>query len=189
MTILQIFDESGNAISDPINEITDIQSTLTNNGVLFERWQAEQDLPAGAEQEMVLSAYQADILKLSDKYKISSTDVVSLTPDHPNKMEFRQKFLAEHIHEDFEIRFFVDGSGLFYLHIEDKVYLVLCEKGDLISVPANTTHWFDMGENPAFTCIRLFTTDNGWVANFTGDDIATRLPSMDTFVTSVMAEG
>ena len=42
--------------------------------------------------------------------------------------EMRQKFLNEHTHADFEVRFFVDGSGLFYLHVGDRVYLVLCEK-------------------------------------------------------------
>jgi 1,2-dihydroxy-3-keto-5-methylthiopentene dioxygenase len=108
--------------------------------------------------------------------------VVSLQPDHPQKTAFREKFLAEHIHEDFEVRFFVDGKGLFYLHIGDKVYAVLCERGDLISVPANTTHWFDMGENPCFKCIRLFTIPEGWVATFTGSDIAASFPTFDQYV-------
>ncbi|MCI0668721.1 MAG: cupin, partial [Methylococcaceae bacterium] len=86
---------------------------------------------------------------------------------------------------DFEIRFFVDGKGLFYLHIAGKVYLVLCEKGDLISVPANTTHWFDMGTNPDFKCIRFFTTENGWEAEFTGSGIARRFPSFDDHLARV----
>jgi 1,2-dihydroxy-3-keto-5-methylthiopentene dioxygenase len=111
---------------------------------------------------------------------------MKLTPDHPEKSAFRQKFLAEHIHDDFEVRFFVEGSGLFYLHNEDKVYAVLCEQGDLISVPANTTHWFDMGENPRFTCIRLFTTADGWVANFTGSEIAKTFPTFDQYIAELL---
>jgi 1,2-dihydroxy-3-keto-5-methylthiopentene dioxygenase len=91
----------------------------------------------------------------------------------------RLKFLNEHTHDDFEVRFFVDGSGLFYLHIDDKVYMVLCEQGDLISVPARTTHWFDMGVRPDFRCIRFFTVPEGWVGNFTGSDIANRFPDYD----------
>jgi 1,2-dihydroxy-3-keto-5-methylthiopentene dioxygenase len=59
---------------------------------------------------------------------------------------------------------------------------VLCEKGDLISVPANTTHWFDMGKDPDFKCIRLFTTEDGWVGDFTGSEIARQFPDMDAFV-------
>jgi len=56
---------------------------------------------------------------------------------------------------------------------------VLCEPGDLISVPAHTTHWFDMGARPDFKCIRFFTTPDGWVGRFTGSDIATRFPDFD----------
>jgi 1,2-dihydroxy-3-keto-5-methylthiopentene dioxygenase len=53
---------------------------------------------------------------------------------------------------------------------------VLCEAGDLIGVPDNTPHWFDMGPQPHFVAIRLFTNVEGWVARFTGADIAQRFP-------------
>jgi 1,2-dihydroxy-3-keto-5-methylthiopentene dioxygenase len=56
---------------------------------------------------------------------------------------------------------------------------VICEQGDLISVPDGTTHWFDMGPRPHFTAIRLFTNPEGWVANFTGSDIASRFPRFE----------
>lgn len=92
-------------------------------------------------------------------------------------------FLNEHMHDDFEVRFFVDGRGLFYLHPNDKVYVLLCEQGDLISVPANLKHWFDMGENPHFTAIRLFTTPDGWKARFTDSGIASTFPSFEQFLT------
>ena len=157
-----------------------IAAVLNPLGVQFERWEAGQALADDADQEAVLAAYKHDVEKLNAQYGFQSVDVVALGPDHPQKAEMRQKFLAEHTHADFEVRFFVDGSGLFYLHIDDKVYMVLCEQGDLISVPANTTHWFDMGANPHFKCIRFFTTPDGWVGNFTGSDIATRFPDFDT---------
>ena len=47
---------------------------------------------------------------------------------------------------------------------------------DLIALPAGTTHWFDTGEFPNFTVIRLFITPEGWVARYTGDEIATHIP-------------
>ena len=74
---------------------------------------------------------------------------------------------------------FVDGAGLFTLHVEDRVYEVLCERGDLISVPAGTRHWFDMGPNPSFCAVRLFTSPDGWAADFTGEDIAERFPRLE----------
>ena len=185
MSALSIYNEDGTFTGQTFSHGDDIARELSKHGVEFERWQASQPLSATAEQDEVLKAYQPDIDKLNAKYGFKSVDVVALRPDHPDKVAFRNKFLAEHTHADFEIRFFVDGHGLFYLHLGDKVYLTLCEKGDLISVPANTTHWFDMGENPNFKCIRLFTTDDGWVGEFTGNDIATRLPDFDSYRASL----
>lgn len=182
MSRFAIYDEAGNRCSDPISDHAAISGELAALGVRFERWQATAPLSAEAGEEEVLQAYRTDVDRLTAEYVFQSVDVVSLRPDNPKKSEFRQKFLAEHTHSDFEVRFFVEGSGLFYLHVEDKVYLVLCEQGDLISVPANTTHWFDMGENPDFKCIRLFVIPDGWVGEFTQSDIAGRFPSYDQFV-------
>ena len=185
MSTLRIYDEAGQPTRAATSDFDTIAAQLAERGVQFERWQATESLPDNADQAAVLKAYQNSIDTLNKQYNFKSVDVVALRPDNPQKDEFRQKFLAEHTHADFELRFFVDGSGLFYLHLGDKVYLVLCEKGDLISVPANTTHWFDMGENPNFKCIRLFTAEDGWLGFFTGNDIAARLPSMDVFVASL----
>ncbi|MEO9170422.1 MAG: cupin, partial [Candidatus Baltobacteraceae bacterium] len=91
----------------------------------------------------------------------------------------RKKFLDEHQHVEDEVRFFVEGRGAFYLHAGGRVYQTVCCKGDLISVPAGTKHWFDMGPDPEFTAIRLFINPEGWVANFTGDPIANDYPKLD----------
>ena len=115
------------------------------------------------------------------EYGFESVDVIALRPDHPDRQALRQKFLDEHTHSDFEVRFFVEGKGLFYIHAEDKIYGVMCEQGDLISVPAGAKHWFDMGAEPDFKCIRLFTTPEGWVANYTGDAIAKSFPTFEAF--------
>jgi 1,2-dihydroxy-3-keto-5-methylthiopentene dioxygenase len=166
----------------PLETIADhatIAARLASKDVRFERWAADRPLAPDAGQDEVLAAYAGPVAELNAEYGFRSLDVVSLDPDHPNRAELRQKFLAEHTHADFEVRFFVDGSGLFYLHLGDEVWMVLCEKGDLISVPADTTHWFDMGERPHFKCIRFFTVPDGWVGDFTGSDIASRFPSFD----------
>ena len=36
-----------------------------------------------------------------------------------------------------------------------------------------------MGEEPHFVAIRLFNNPEGWVAQFTGDDIARRFPQLE----------
>lgn len=179
MSALFICRDDNPAAVETLTDHAAIADRLASQGVQFESWQANEQLAHDAGQEEVLAAYHDAIETLNNKYNFSSVDVVSLQPDHPDKAAFRRKFLAEHTHNDFEIRFFVDGRGLFYLHLGDRVYMVLCEKGDLISVPANTTHWFDMGEKPSFKCIRFFTTADGWEGNFTGNDIAAHFPSLD----------
>ena len=88
----------------------------------------------------------------------------------------RAKFLSEHVHDDDEVRFFVEGSGLFYFRSNDRVSALECSAGDLIVLPAGLRHWFDTGERPFFTAIRLFTRPDGWVARFTGDPIADSIP-------------
>lgn len=179
MSELRAYPESGVPALFATTDYPEIQRRLGEIGVRFERWDASRPLDASATQEEVIDAYRADIDRLMTENGFQSVDVISVHPDHPDKVALRQKFLAEHTHSEFEVRFFVEGQGLFYLHVGDKVYTVLCEKGDLISVPAGTTHWFDMGPNPNLRAIRLFTNPSGWVANFTGNPIAERFPRLE----------
>ncbi len=185
MSVLTIYPDDEPLKGVRYTNFTDIERELSAIDVKFERWTANRELTSDADQDTIISAYQEAIDKLKLLYGFQSVDVINLSSDHPQKAEFRQKFLSEHTHDDFEVRFFIDGSGLFYLHVGDKVYAVLCGKGELISVPANTTHWFDMGENPSFKVIRLFTTPEGWVAKFTGSDIAQSFPTFDQTLTEL----
>lgn len=154
----------------------EIAQLLAAEGVRFEQWRA--DFPVGdtSTGEEVLRAYTVEIDRLKAQGGYRAADVINMYPEHPEKETLRRKFLDEHRHAEDEVRFFVRGDGLFYLHLEDRVAAVQCCAGDLISVPANTRHWFDMGDSPSFTAIRIFTNPEGWVAEFTGDDIAATFP-------------
>jgi 1,2-dihydroxy-3-keto-5-methylthiopentene dioxygenase len=179
MSAIRIYQDSD--ASTPLLDTQDrveITRALNEAGVRFEQWQTNATIAPGDSQEKVIDAYRQDIDRLIAEEGYQTVDVVSLNSDHPQKTELRKKFLDEHRHSEDEVRFFVAGAGLFSLHIGDKVYEVLCEQGDLISVPANTPHWFDMGPNPYFIAIRLFNNPDGWVANFTGSDIASRFPRL-----------
>lgn len=154
----------------------EIAAALAKINVRFERWETQDILPTGADDEAVMKAYAGDIQRLKQENNYESVDVIRLSSDHPDKDALRQKFLNEHTHSEDEVRFFVEGAGVFYMRVDGNVYMTLCERGDLISVPTGTKHWFDMGPNPHLTCIRLFTSKEGWVADFTGDDIAEKFP-------------
>lgn len=180
MSRLRIFDDHAPAaVKRETRDGTEIAALLGDRGIRFERWEASQPIAPGASQDEVIAAYRPDIDRLMAEEGYITCDVVSLDRDHPQKAEFRKKFLDEHTHGEDEVRFFVAGSGLFTLHLGNEVYEVLCEQGDLIRVPAGTKHWFDMGPNPHFVAIRLFNNPAGWVANFTGSDYATRFPRLE----------
>ncbi|MEQ1753767.1 MAG: cupin domain-containing protein [Micropepsaceae bacterium] len=154
----------------------EIMKALVPFDVRFERWQAAKALPPGAGQDAVLEAYASDVDRLRKLGGYQSVDVVRIHPEHPDRDAMRLKFLSEHTHADDEVRFFVEGAGAFYLRNNNTVLQVVCTAGDLLSVPKNTRHWFDMGPKPMFAAIRLFTTPDGWQAEFTGDKIADNIP-------------
>ena len=153
-----------------------IAGTLKDIGVRFERWEGVA-VPAGATNEQILAAYRPHLDALMGATGAGSADVVSLTPDHPQAAAMREKFLNEHIHTEDEVRFFVRGAGDFVMHVDGRVWDAHCVQGDLISVPANTKHWFDAGEKPFFTALRVFTDTSGWVPHYTGEPVHERFPA------------
>lgn len=179
VTHLRIFDvaDAGDGASATLDtrDPDAIGAALATLGVRYERWPL-RPLSADADQDAVLAAYAPEVARLQGEKGYRSVDVIRMNPDHPEKDALRAKFLSEHRHGEDEVRFFVEGEGLFTLRDDAHVYAVLCEEGDLISVPAGMRHWFDMGPRPHFTAIRLFTNPDGWVARFTGDAIADRFP-------------
>ena len=180
MSRLAIYQE--NRAEKPLSVHTDhadIARELDEVGVRFEQWEASKPIAPGASQDEVIAAYRGDIDRLMRDEGYQAVDVISLKPDNPDRAAFRQKFLNEHTHSEDEVRFFVEGQGLFCIHKAGRVFNVLCEKGDLIAVPDGTPHWFDMGPQPRFTAIRLFTNTEGWVARPTGSDIASRFPRFE----------
>ena len=180
MTQLRVYDDADQSrVRVSSGDFETIRSELEAAGVRFARWQTHSGITAGDSPETVISAYREDIDRLMAEGGYQAVDVVSLAPTHPDKAVLRQKFLNEHTHAEDEIRFFVAGQGLFSLHIGTEVFEVLCRRNDLIGVPAGTPHWFDMGPEPEFVAIRVFTNPAGWVVSFTGSDIAERYPRLE----------
>jgi len=173
MSRLQVFSATDAALLSDTDDAAKIATALSEIGVTFERW------PLRASDGDILTAYAPEVARLQARGGYRSVDVVAVAPDHPDRAAMRQKFLSEHTHAEDEVRFFVAGEGLFTLHAADRVWNVLCGAGDLMSVPAGMRHWFDMGDAPNFTAIRMFVNSDGWVAAFTGSTIAERFPRFE----------
>lgn len=183
MTILQIMSTEGTTLRRT-SDIEAIRSALAAHAISLERWEARHPLAADAGSDEVLAAYRDDVDRICKEGGYQLVDVVRMHPndDDPDWVDkataARNRFLNEHTHDEDEVRFFVDGKGCFYLHLDDRVYAVICEAGDLLSVPKGTRHWFDMGTRPQFCAIRFFEEPDGWVGTFTGDPISSRIPHL-----------
>jgi 1,2-dihydroxy-3-keto-5-methylthiopentene dioxygenase len=154
-----------------------IASTLAAVGVRFERWDLAVAVSPDAEGDAIVAAYRAHLDALMGSTGAGSADVIKLRPGNEAYPAIRRKFIDEHTHTEDEVRFFVSGAGNFVLHLNGRVYDAHCAQGDLISVPAGTRHWFDAGENPNATVLRVFTDTTGWTPHYTGDPISARFPA------------
>jgi 1,2-dihydroxy-3-keto-5-methylthiopentene dioxygenase len=167
---LTIFAEDARMLSDA-GDLAELQPS----GATLRNWNVLDTVGLGPDD--VLAAYHEDVTRVCAEEGYVLVDVKQVRPGDGGQA--RQVFLTEHTHDDDEVRYFAAGSGVFYLHVADRVYAVLCEPGDLLSVPKGTAHWFDMGTIPDFTVIRFFREPEGWIGDFTGDPIAQRIPDFD----------
>lgn len=162
-----------------------VREQLHDIGVRFERWSTPGQSADGASPDEVRRIYDKEIARLCREGGYELVDVARMCPDPDDPdwprtaYEARRKFLEEHFHTEDEVRFFAEGSGCFYLHCHGRVYALVCTAGDLVSVPEQTVHWFDMGERPHFTAVRFFQKEDGWIGNFLPDSIASRFPTLD----------
>lgn len=177
MSLLTVRDAATGTLELRAEDPAAMAEALRPLGVRFERWPAK-DIPEEASAEQVLEAYRPELDALLGETGAGSADVIKLDPSHPQAAAMRAKFLNEHIHTEDEVRFFHAGAGNFILHVDGKIYDAYCTAGDLISVPANIKHWFDAGEAPRFTAVRIFTDTSGWVPHFTESGISERFPAI-----------
>lgn len=182
MSILSVYHH--NTPDQPFKVLThheDVAATLAEVGVHLERWQASTALAANSGDQDLLVAYQPQIERFKREYGYAEVEVLRFTDDQSKQAVSRPQGLEEYVQAEDEVRFFVTGRGLFNLHIEDRVFAVLCEKGDLLLIPAGVRHWFDKGENPYLIAICLFNAAQGRTPQFTGEDIASRFPRLDDY--------
>ncbi len=169
-------------------DVEEIGAELAKRNIVFDRWPASPAVGAATPPGQILTDYADYIAELNADQRYKHIDVARLQPDDddpgwPESARLaRGRFLSEHRHAEDEVRFFVAGRGCFYLHLGPEVVAVVCEGGDLLSVPAGTPHWFDMGMRPDFVVIRFFEGKDGWIGDFTGDGIGERFPTLDELV-------
>jgi len=94
-------------------------------------------------------------------------DIVELRPETPGLDALCAKFADEHLHTDDEVRFVLEGEGIFDLRSQDDAWMrVTVERGDLLVVPAELHHRFFLTESSHIRCVRLFKDASGWVPHY-----------------------
>ena len=122
---------------------------------------------ADATNEEILDAYAPEIERLKKEGGFLTADVINVNPETPGLDDMLAKFDKEHTHDEDEVRFTVEGSGVFHIHpATGPVFSVTVESGDLINVPNGTRHWFNLCGTKRIRCIRLFEDVSGWTPHY-----------------------
>ncbi|MEM7475268.1 MAG: acireductone dioxygenase [Planctomycetota bacterium] len=150
-----------------ITEVDEIKSFLEPFGIWYEKWPVENRLAQDATNEEILEEFAPEIQSLKDRGGFVTADVINVNSETPNLDAMLAKFDKEHTHSEDEVRFTVAGRGLFHIHPENgPVFAVEVESGDLINVPEGTKHWFNLCDDRAIRCIRLFEDPSGWTPTY-----------------------
>ena len=163
MAVLTIPQEN-RQITDP----AEIKSYLAGIGIGYDQWQSSHPLSADATSEEILAAYAPEIDALKQQGGYVTADVIDIKPDTPNLDVMLAKFSREHTHAEDEVRFTIEGQGLFHINPQTSpVVGITVEPGDLLVVPKDTLHWFDLCQNRRIRAIRLFQDQSGWAPHYT----------------------
>lgn len=178
MSILSVYHQSS---PDTPNKVLthgdDIAATLAEQGVRFEQRELVERIRPGTAVEDVLATLGSQLDAVKSDFAV--IEAFSINPEHPQKEELRTGWVDERRHAGNAAYWWVSGRGLLNLRVGEYVYALVGERGDLLSVPAGTAHWLDIGEQPNLVLVRLFESEGGRKADFTGDEAVRSYPGLD----------
>ena len=149
-----------------------VAAFLSGHGIDYEQWVPNRAIAADAAPDQVLAAYGREVDALKQRGGYVTADVIDVKPETPNLDAMLAKFSREHWHDEDEVRFIVEGRGLFHIHPpRGSVFAIEVEAGDLIRVPRGTHHWFDLCADRRIRAIRLFQDPSGWTPHYTDSGV------------------
>jgi len=155
-----------------LEDATEICDFLKPFGIWFARWDVAGRITAESTNEEILAAYQPEINQLKEQGGFVTADVINVNPATPGLDAMLAKFSQEHTHTEDEVRFTVEGGGIFHIHPDNgPVFAVQVEAGDMINVPAGTRHWFNLCSDRRIRCIRLFLDPAGWAPHYVDNGV------------------
>lgn len=162
---------------EPITEAAAVRSFLHDFGIDFEflpppeeaKELLAKEVLDSEEKSLVLGWVKKAYPQLQKKINFANQDLIVLHPQVPQLQEMLAKFDKTHTHTDDEVRYIVDGQGVFGFNFVGQKFLLTMNAGEYISVPKNTQHWFYLTESKRIKAVRYFEDMAGWVAHYTGE--------------------
>jgi len=116
-----------------------------------------------AHERLPVEARATELARIKREHGYKDEDEVSLSAETPNLEAICAKFDKEHFHTLDEVRFVVEGEGIFDVRDRSDSWVrIVVETGDLIIIPANTYHRFFLTDMKKIRCARLFLNQDGW---------------------------
>jgi 1,2-dihydroxy-3-keto-5-methylthiopentene dioxygenase len=175
MAILQL--ENGTTYTN----LEEIQQELASLRVKLDRWTIDDpktlellSKPAldDREKESVLASLDRYFFQLQASDGYQSRDAIVLHPDTPDLDLLLAKFSSIHTHADDEVRYIIDGEGVFgFVRPDGSQIELTVQAQEYINVPANTEHWFHLTSSKRAKAVRYFTNTTGWTPEYTGTKI------------------
>jgi len=133
------------------------------------------------EKQAVLDTVGHRLEELRENQGYSTCDMIVLHEDIPGLADMLAKFEKIHYHTDDEVRYILAGRGYFgFVDPSDDQFMLEVTAGDYINVPANSEHWFTLGDSSRIKAVRYFIDTSGWSPVYTkrppafGGDFFTR---------------
>jgi len=153
----------------------EVRDYLAGIHIEYEVWEPSHPIGPEAPSEEILRAYSSEIESLKARGNYVTADVVNVNAQTPGLDAMLAKFSREHWHDEDEVRFIIQGHGVFHIHPTDSpVVAIEVEAGDLIRVPRGTWHWFDLCSDRQIRAIRLFQDPSGWTPQYTDSGVDAR---------------
>ena len=183
MAILRL--EDGTQITD----LSAIGEQLASLKIQLNRWSTGDQPPVKAllnqvslsdpEKEAVLVGLDHYFEQLKADLGYTSRDLIVLHPDVPNLDAMLAKFEQVHTHADDEVRYIVDGEGVFgFVRPDGSQVELTVQAEEYINVPAGTEHWFYLTPSRRIKAVRYFAGTEGWVPEYTGTAIKFRMTAV-----------
>ena len=147
-----------------------IRAELAALGIDYERWNLDR-VPADAAADAVLAAYADEIEEMKRRGGYVTADVMDVTSETPNLEAMLARFDKEHTHSEDEVRFILQGRGIFFLVLDGRVASVEVHPGDMLRVPRGTKHWFTLCGDRRIRAIRWFQDTTGWAPHYTDSGV------------------